>query len=267
MPATRRVNCKRNNKQHGGGLGSVVNFAPPSFGHLVQNPLALSAGSSCLAEPRPGMIGSYSPHGLPGMSSFQKGGSRKNKKNTRKGGKGGKGRKNKKQHGGAYGFTGGSGIVGGFPGGATYPPVNSIGCTGSSSVPIPASGADGMLNKTGGQLWDGPHTSALQRGGAYESAALSETLKTAGYSSLQPGANGVIQTGAGTLVSVNVPIDGRIAGGACGMAPQKGGKRNGSRKASRKNRKNKKNSRKNKKNSRKNKKNSRKASRKASRKN
>lgn len=242
MPATRRVNCKRNNKQRGGGLGSVVNFAPPSFGHLVQNPLALSAGSSCLAEPRPGMIGSYSPHGLPGMSSFQKGGSRKNKK----------------QNGGAYGFTGGSGIVGGFPAGATYTPVNSIGCTGSSSVPIPASGADGMLNKTGGQLWDGPHTSALQRGGAYESgAALGETLKTAGYSSLQPGANGVIHTGAGTLVSVNVPMDGRMAGGACGMAPQKGGRRNGSRK-NRKDRKNRKGSRKNRNGSRKNRKGSRK---------
>jgi hypothetical protein len=27
MPATRRVKCKRNAKQYGGGLGGTVNFA------------------------------------------------------------------------------------------------------------------------------------------------------------------------------------------------------------------------------------------------
>jgi hypothetical protein len=238
MPNTRRRSCKRNNKQYGGGLGGVVNSTPSSFGHLVNNPLSWSAGSSCLAQTRPGFISDYTPRGLPGMA--QMGGSRRSgRKGKRSGRKG-----TKRQRGGAYGFVGGSGIVAGYPGGASYAPMTSIGCTGSSGSEIPDSGAADSLNRTGGPLWDGPKTSALQRGGAYE---LGETLKTAGYSSLQPGANGVIQTGAGTLLSVNVPTDGRIAGGACGVYPQKGG-----RKASRKNRKSRKNSRKNRKNSRKN---------------
>jgi hypothetical protein len=227
MPATRRRSCKRNNKQYGGGLGGVVNSTPASFGHLVNNPLSWSAGSSCLAQPRPGFLTGLTPHGLPGMA--QSGGRRKRKNS----------RKNRRQHGGAYGFVGGSGIVGGYPGSASYAPMTHVGCTGSSGSVIPDSGAADSLNRTGGSLWDGPKTSGLQRGGAYE---LGETLKTAGYSSLQPGANGVIQTGAGTLLSVNVPMAGRMAGGACGM--QKGGRRN-SRRGSRKNRKNRKNSRKN----------------------
>jgi hypothetical protein len=224
MPNTRKQNCKRN-RQRGGGLGGVVNSTPASFGHLVNNPLSWSAGSSCFAEPRPGFLSSYNPHGLPG---FQRGGSRRKGKGKGKG-------KGKAQRGGAYGFLGGAGIVAGYPGGASYAPITNIGCTGSSGSEIPDSGSADNLNRTGGPLWDGPKTSALQRGGAYE---LGETLKTAGYSSLQPGANGVIQTSAGTLLSVNVPIDGRIAGGACG---QRGGRRvsgkgkgKKSRKASRK---------------------------------
>ena len=214
MPATRRVNCKRN-RQHGGGLGGVVNSTPASFGHLVNNPLSWSAGSSCLSEPRPGFISGYSPHGLPG---FQAGGSRKGKSKSKSKSKS---KKTRKQRGGAYGFTGGAGIVAGYPGGASYAPMTHIGCTGSSGSEIPDSGAADTLNRTGGPLWDGPKTSALQRGGAYE---LGETLKTAGYSSLVPGANGVIPTAAGTLLSVNVPTDGRIAGGACGIYPQRGGR-------------------------------------------
>ena len=102
----------------------------------------------------------------------------------------------------------------------------------------------------GGPLWDGPPTSALQRGGAVVTGSpyeLGLTEKTAGYSSLVPGAGGVIQTAGGPLLSVNVPTDGRIAGGACGMPPQRGGRRN--RKNSRRNRKN---SRRNRKNSRRN---------------
>jgi hypothetical protein len=115
--------------------------------------------------------------------------------------------------------------------------MTHIGCTGSSSSVIPDSGSADNLNRTGGPLWDGPKTSALQRGGAQ----LGETLKTAGYSSLQPGANGVISTSAGTLLSVNVPTDGRIAGGACGVYPQGGGRRvSGKGKGSCKNRKNRK---------------------------
>ena len=255
MPATRRVKCKRNAKQHGGGLGGTVLFTP-SFGNLAQNPLAWSTGSSCMAQPRPGMIESITPRGLPGMSP-QMGGRRNSRRNSRRNRKNSRrNRKNsRKQHGGAYGFTSVSGIVGGFPGGASYPPIGSIGCTGPSSVDIPASGSDGILNRVGGPLWDGPHTSGLQRGGAVLTGSpyeLGLTEKTAGYSSLVPGANGIIQTGAGTLVSVNVPTDGRIAGGACGMPPQRGGRRN---------------SRRNRKNSRKNRKNSRRNSRKASRRN
>ena len=215
MPNTRRRNCKRN-RQHGGGLGGVVNSTPASFGSLVNNPLSWSAGSSCLAEPRPGFLSSYTPHGLPGMT--QAGGRRKRSS-----------KKRRTQRGGAYGFVGGSGIVGGPPGGASYAPITYLGCTGASAAAIPPSGADGMLNKVGGYLWDGPKTSGLQRGGAQ----LGQTVQTAGYSSLRPGAHGVFPTAAGTLVSVNVPIDGRMAGGACGVYPQKGG-----RKASRKNRKN-----------------------------
>lgn len=226
MPATRRRSCKRNNRQHGGGLGGVSTFSPHSSSHLVQNPMAWGTGSSCLAEPRPGFLTGLTPHGLPG---FQSGGRRKGK--GKRSGRKGKG--TRKQRGGAYGFVGGSGIVAGFPGAASYAPMTSIGCTGSSGSEIPDSGAAGMLNRVGGYLWDGPKTSGLQRGGAYE---LGLTEKPAGYSSLQPGANGVIQTGAGTLLSVNVPVDGRIAGGACGVYPQKGGRK--SRKGSRKNRKN-----------------------------
>ena len=240
MPATRRRSCKRNNKQRGGGLGGVSTFSPHSSAHLVQNPMAWGTGSSCLAEPRPGFLSSYSPHGLPG---FQSGGRRKGKRSGSK--RGGSKRSSKKrgtQRGGAYGFVGGAGIVGGYPGGASYAPMTHIGCTGSIGSEIPDSGAADSLNRVGGPLWDGPKTSGLQRGGAYE---LGETLKTAGYSSLQPGAHGVFPTAAGTLASVNVPMDGRMAGGACGVYPQKGG-----RKASRKNRKA---SRKNRKNSRKNK--------------
>jgi len=253
MPATRRVKCKRNAKQHGGGLGGTVHFTPSSVTPEMNNGQAWSTGTSCMAQPRPGMIESITPRGLPG---FQMGGRRR--RNSRR-----NSRRNRKQHGGAYGFTGVTGIVGGYPGGASYPPVASIGCTGSSSVDIPASGSDGILNRVGGPLWDGPKTSGLQRGGSgaavltgspYE---LGLTEKTAGYSSLVPGTNGVIQTAAGGLLSVNVPSDGRIAGGACGMPPQRGGRRNSrknrknSRKASRKNRKNsRKASRRNRKNSR-----------------
>jgi len=188
MPNTRRRNCKRN-RQHGGGLGGVVNSTPASFGSLVNNPLSWSAGSSCLAEPRPGFLSSYTPHGLPGMT--QAGGRRKRSS-----------KKRRTQRGGAYGFVGGSGIVGGPPGGASYAPITYLGCTGASAAAIPPSGADGMLNKVGGYLWDGPKTSGLQRGGAQ----LGQTVQTAGYSSLQPGAHGVFPTAAGTLVSVNVPV-------------------------------------------------------------
>jgi len=71
-------------------------------------------------------------------------------------------------------------------------------------------------------------------------------LKTAGYTTLNGSPASTIPTSAGTLLSVNIPVDGRISGHSCGMNPQKGGKR-----MSRKSRKNSKKSRKNRKNSKK----------------
>ena len=204
MPSTRKAGCRRNKKQMGGGLGGVLTFAPAS--HTMNNPLAVASTSSCLAATRPGMIGSYSPHGLPGMSGGKRKGKGKGKRNT------------KKQRGGAYGFSGADGIVAGTH--ASYAPVVSIGCTGASPVHIPASGAAGILNARGSELWDAAPggASPLQSGGSYQ---LGETMRTAGYGHLT-GANPIIPTAAGTNLMVNMPIDGRISGHACGL--QKGGR-------------------------------------------
>jgi len=170
----------------GGALGGVVSFAPASFGTLVNNPTANGVSSSCLAATRPGLT-SYVGNGLPGMN----GGRRKSKKS--------------KQRGGAYGFGGAS-----------------IGCTGASSVAIPASGAADSLNKVGSSLWDGPATSALQRGGGEGSVyQLGQTQPTAAWTKLDGSPDSVFQTSAGTLESVNIPLDGRMAGN-CGM---RGGRR------------------------------------------
>ena len=198
MPTRRN----RRNTQGGGGIGGVVTFGNPSFSPLVNNGFAYAATSSCGDSARPGLISGYSPKGL------LSGGRRKGKSRS------------KKQRGGAYGFGGGAGIVAGYPGAASYAPVTSIGCTAPSSVMIPSSGADGSLNRVGGALWDGPATSALQRGGSYQ---LGETLATAGYTQLGP--NSTFGTAAGTQVNAIVPVDGRSS--ACGM---KGGRRSTRRK-------------------------------------
>jgi hypothetical protein len=215
MPATRKLGCRRNKKQMGGGLGSTLTFAPAP--HTMNNPLAVGISTGCMAAPRPGMV-NYSPHGLPGMYGGR--------------------RKNRRQAGGAYAFTNTPGIVGGTH--ASYAPVTSIGCTGASSVHIPASGAAGILNQRGGELWDAPPggASPLQSGGAYQ---LGETMRTAAYTQLNGSPNSTFGTGAGTVMSVNIPVDGRSSG-----CPMKGGRR------SRKNRKSK--SKKSKKNSKKNRK-------------
>ncbi len=228
MPPTRRAKCKRNRKQMGGAIGGVVTFAPASVGTLINNPLAVGSSSSCLAAPRPGLLSGVASNGLPGMS----GGRRKNRKGSRKG--------SKKQRGGAYGFTGDSGIIAGFPGGASYPPVQSIGCTAPSTVEIPAS-ASGTINKVGGPLWSGPSSSLLQSGGGgYQ---LGETLKTAAYTMLDGREGSVIPSNTGVPLAAVIPVDGRTSG----QSPcQKGGKRRRSRKNSRKNNKSRK-SRKNKK--------------------
>ena len=143
----------------GGALGNTITFAPASVGPLINNPLAVGSSSSCLPAPRPGLLSGMTHHGLPGMS----GGRRKK-------------RKSRKQYGGAYGFTAATGIVDGFPGAASYPSVQSIGCTAPSTVEIPPS-ASGTINRVGGPLWDGPPTSPLQSGGG--GFKLGGTLKPA----------------------------------------------------------------------------------------
>ena len=217
MPATRKVSCKRNNKQMGGGLGGVLTFAPAS--HTMNNPLAVGSGSSCMAAVRPGTIGSFTPHGLPGMSG---------------GRRGRKGKKTKKQRGGAYGFSGAAGIVAGYPGAASYAPVSTIGCTGASQTAIPASGAAGSLNARDSYLWDKPPggASPLQSGGSYQ---LGETMRTAAYTTLSNTPNSTFGTAAGTLMNVNVPLDGRSSG-----CPMKGGRRGRNSRKSRKSKKSKK---------------------------
>jgi hypothetical protein len=237
MAPTRKAGCRRNRKQYGGGVGGVVGFGTPSFGTLVNNPIASTTMSSCQAVKPEGYV-TVTPRGLPGFQSGGKRSRKNSRKNSRKA----------KQYGGSYGFSGTPGIVAGFPGGASYPPIQSTGCSAPSSVDIPASGADGTLNKVGSYLWDGKASSALQRGGSYQ---LGEMLKTAGYTTLDGSPASTIPTSAGTLLSVNIPVDGRISGHLCGMNPQKGGKRisrmyRKSRKNSKKSRKNRKNSKKSK---------------------
>ena len=208
MQATRKVGCRRNKKQMGGGLGGVLTFAPAP--QTMNNPLAVASMSSCLTAARPGTIASYSPHGLPGMF----GGRRKYKGKAKR-----KTRHTKKQRGGAYGFNGAAGIVAGFPGAATYAPVASIGCTGASQSAIPASGAAGNLNARGSELWDAPPggASPLQSGGSYQ---LGETMRTAAYTSLSNTPNATFGTAAGIPININVPLDGRSSG-----CPMKGGRR------------------------------------------
>lgn len=209
MPATRKVSCKRNNKQMGGGLGGVLTFAPAS--HIMNNPPAVASTSSCLAAVPSGNISSFSPRGLPGMSG---------------GRRGKKAKKTKKQRGGAYGFSGAAGIVAGYPGAASYAPVSTIGCTGASQTAIPASGAAGSLNARGSELWVSSGKSPLQSGGSYQ---LGETMRTAAYTQLNGSPNSTFGTAAGTVMSVNIPVDGRSSG-----CPMKGGRRSRKAKAHKK---------------------------------
>lgn len=182
MPPTRRI-CRRN-KQNGGGQGGAVSFAVPSFAPLVNNPLAFGTGSNCATSSGSNhQYASYPAHGLPGMNG---------------------GRRKRRQAGGAYGFDGKAGIVGGYPGAASYAPVSSIGCTGASPVAIPPNATD-SLNKVGGVLWDNP----VQRGGQLGQLG---DMKTAGYTTLT-GTGSVIPTSAGSLVSTIIPVNGRMAGG------------------------------------------------------
>ena len=219
MPVTRRAKCKRN--QRGGSLGNTYGFTPSSYGGsgTIANPLTWSTSSSCVGEARPGFMaaGFTGAKGLPGMS----GGKRRNAS------------KLKKQSGGRYGFDG-SNLTGvGAPWGSARASVEHVPCEASRSS-VPDSGAAGMLNKTGGPLWDGPR----QMGGANPAiaSALSSAVyeaPTAGYTHLRNGADS-IQTSAGTLEMINVPQHARMMSPAC---LKTGGSRRKSRKTSRKSRK------------------------------
>ena len=114
MPATRKVHCRRNKKQHGGGLGGVVTFAPAS--HTMNNPLAVATTSSCLSSTRPGTIASYSANGLPGMSG---------------------GRRTRRQSGGRYGFVSPNGAaVSGPPSMGGLAPMSRIPCEAATPNPL-----------------------------------------------------------------------------------------------------------------------------------
>jgi hypothetical protein len=195
MAYRRGGNCSgRTRKQHGGGVGSTYTFAPGNV--LTNNDRALTTSPGCMAASRPGMIGGYSAHGLPGMQS---GGRRKHK--------------TRKQNGGSYTF-GGATVL---PNGLSYANHQAAGCTAPSLVPFPQTG--GTLNERGGYLWDGPTQTTqttsthTQRGGGRE---LGEVVPTASYSSLKPG--GYFQTGSGTLVNAIT----RQSGGGGGEGEEEG---------------------------------------------
>jgi hypothetical protein len=260
----RKSKCKRN--QSGGGLGGGWGFSPSSLGPTVNNVLAYEPIGNCRGGPdvvRPGFLeGGYTgPKGLPGMS----GGARR-RRNSRKGRKGGKGRKASRklrvQAGGRYGMGPFDGAGMGTPWGSGIAPTMAVPCEASRSA-IPDSGAANTLNKVGGPLWDtAARPAGSQLGGgeavagnaaptswsepAATSQAASITVPTAGLTHLRS-PDDAIQTAAGTLEMINVPMNGRIMNPACL-------KTGGGRKSRKTSRKNKKASRKNRKASRKNRK-------------
>ena len=250
----RKSKCKRN--QSGGGLGGGWGFIPSSLGSTVNNVLAYEPIGNCRGGAdavRPGYLeGGYTgPKGLPGMS----GGSRKRRASRRRGNRKAtrrNSRRNFVQAGGRYGMGPFDGAGMGTPWGSGIAPTMAIGCEASRTA-IPDSGAANVLNKVGGPLWDSPENPAGgQRGGgaavagnaaatswsepAATSQAASITVPTAGMTHLR-NPDDVIQTGAGTLEMINVPMNGRIMNPACLTT-------GGGRKRRRSNRKNKKVSRK-----------------------
>jgi hypothetical protein len=205
----RKAKCKRN--QRGGGLGGSIVFSPSSALHTINNPLAVTAGSSCDATSRslinPSSLGSG---GLPGMR-----GGKRSKRGSRH---------MKKQRGGGYGFDAqlSSEFMGGSPGNAPYAAVSHVN-TGCSSVAIPSSGASGSLNVP----VTGPGA-LLQKGG--KRAGLGEsnlalTVPTAGVTVNPPGVAPIVSA-SGALLSVNVPYDARAYNPSCLQTnPQSGGRR------------------------------------------
>lgn len=234
----RRAKCKRNQKggayaprqsgayapQSGGGLGGSIVFSPSSYLHSINNPLAVTAGSSCDSTSRnlinPSSLG---PGGLPGMRGGKRG-----KKGSRR---------IRRQRGGGYTTDLANSIFGGSPGLAPMASVISQ-TTGCSSVGIPSSGASGQLNVP----ITGPGA-LLQKGGAMPGLGQSNqalTVTTAGYSVNPPGiAPGVSSSGA--LFSIRTPYDANAYSPACLRTNQTGGKRKTRKqKKSRKTRKSKK---------------------------
>ena len=89
----------------------------------------------------------------------------------------------------------------GTPWGSSMSPTKAVHCEASMSE-IPASST---LNRVGGPLWNGP-----MMGGSANENTNSELYiaPTAGYSHLQNPGN-VIQTSAGTMEMVNIPMNAR----------------------------------------------------------
>jgi hypothetical protein len=229
----RKSRCKRN--QRGGGLGGGWGFPTSQSPILdISNPLIAPSIGNCRAVPdaqRPGfLIGGVTPRGLPGMSGGKR--SKKHRKASKKHRKvNRKSTRKYSQAGGRYGFDAGlASVVGGTPSTSGYAPITSIPCEASRQT-IPDSGAAGTLNSRASYLWSGPNPGAGQMGGALSGAPLdsaysvqtpsgqvpitwpnhgaasgspSEMVPTSRYSvNSEPG----IPTAAGTLVSVNTPIN------------------------------------------------------------
>ena len=221
------MRSKRN--QRGGGLGGGWGF-PLHQARIseINNPIVADPIGNCREAVRPGMV-SVTPRGLPGMSGGKRRKHRKLSKKHRKVNR--KGTRRYNQAGGRYGFDAGlASVIGGTPSTSGYAPITSIPCEASRQT-IPDSGAAGTLNSRASYLWSGPNPGTGQMGGGVTGAPLdsaysvqtpsnqvpitwpnhgatsgspSEMVPTARYSvNSEPG----IQTAAGTVVSVNTPIN------------------------------------------------------------
>ncbi len=192
----------------GGALGGNILFSPSSLSSTINNPLAYSTGSSCVAATRPGFLdsGYTGAKGLPGMS----GGKRKKSRRAMK--------KRRVQKGGAasYGIGENDGTVMGSPGNSGLASIVKSACD-SNYAAIPPSGATGGLNMRGSSLWDGPVLPKGQMGGGTMSPAPitwpnhgaasgspSEMVPTARYTD---NAVAGIDTAAGTKLMVHTPLN------------------------------------------------------------
>jgi hypothetical protein len=250
--------------QRGGGLGAGWGFTfPQASTHQINNELVVDKIGNCREAVRPGMV-SVTPRGLPGMSGGKR---RKNRKGSRKMNRKGSRKMNRKasrkyrQSGGRYGFDAGlASVVGGTPSTSGYSPIRSIQCEASHQR-IPDSGAANNLNSHASYLWSGPKPGPGQMGGgpltgapiasAFSmqtpsgqvpitwpnhqagSGSPSDMVPTSRYSvNSEP----PIQTAAGTLVSVNTPVNYPQMNPAC-LKTGGGGKKHKKSRKSKKSRK------------------------------